>query len=78
MIVFIILWLILVVFAIVGTRKEAYYANWDFMDLANSCGGRKRKPSEDDFVPRFGGIPNQGEVWGIGNEGGCGCSKVFH
>lgn len=80
-IIFLMMWILLIASLFLGKEK---YENWDFMDLPNYCGGRKRRPSspmetEDGQVaPRFGGIPNQSQVWGIGEVGGCGCAKVFH
>ena len=77
--IFILVWILLMVWLFLV--KEGY-ENWDFMDLADYCGGRKRKPSSPmnnvEFAPKFGGVPNQSQVWGIGDAGGCGCAKVFH
>jgi hypothetical protein len=77
--IFILVWILLMVWLFLV--KEGY-ENWDFMDLADYCGGRKRKPSQPmnnvEFAPKFGGVPNQSQVWGIGDAGGCGCAKVFH
>ena len=77
--IFILVWILLMVWLFLV--KEGY-ENWDFMDLADYCGGRKRKPSPPmnnvEFAPKFGGVPNQSQVWGIGDTGGCGCAKVFH
>lgn len=47
---------------------------WDFMDLPVMC-SRKRVVAEDDTVPRFGGTPNQGQVWDLN---GMNCPKIFH
>jgi len=78
--IFILVWILLIVWLFL-VRKEGY-ENWDFMDLADYCGGRKRKPSSPmnnvEFAPKFGGVPNQSQIWGIGDAGGCGCAKVFH
>ena len=68
---------------ILGRRTIEDYVNWDFMDLPNWCAQKRRCPScsdkdSEDMIPRFGGIPNQSQVWGLGESGGCGCSKFFH
>ena len=42
--------------------KEDYAGNWDFMDLAGMCYGRKKRITVDN-TPHFGGIPNSSQVW---------------
>ena len=48
--------------------------SWDFMDLPSMC-SKKRIMTEDDTFPRFGGIPNQSQVWDLN---GMGCPKIYH
>jgi len=48
--------------------------SWDFMDLPDMC-SRKRVRVEDDTFPRFGGIPNQSQVWDLN---GMDCPKIYH
>ena len=55
-----------------NSRSKEGYENWDFMDLPNYC--PKVKTIVD--VPRFGGVPNQSQVWNI--DGRCDCGKFFH
>lgn len=43
--------------------RETYAGNWDFMDLPDMCGKKRRLTTED--VPHFGGEPNASEVWNI-------------
>ena len=51
--------------------KKENYQNWDFMDLPDYC--PKVKTIVD--VPRFGGVPNQSQVWDI--DGRCNCGKFM-
>ena len=78
--------LMVLMIIMVGKRTMEGYVNWDFMDLPNWCAqqrrcsscGKEEEDAEEDMIPRFGGIPNQSQVWGLGQSGGCGCSKFFH
>lgn len=59
------------------------YENWDFDRLPSAClerHGRRRRlmEEEEDMIPRFGGVPNQSQVWSLGSSGGCGCAKYLH
>lgn len=56
-----IVFLSLFLFSCLSRRKENY-KNWDFMDLPDYC--PKVKTIVD--VPRFGGVPNQSQVWNLG------------
>jgi hypothetical protein len=58
----------------VSVMAREAYGNWDFMDLPGCCATR-RVEEEDDTIPRFGGTPNQSQVWSLN---GCGCGKFFH
>lgn len=62
--------LVLVLVLLLGSKEN--YENWDFMDLPNYC--PKVKTIVD--VPRFGGVPNQSQVWNV--DGRCDCGKFFH
>lgn len=63
--------IVMIIISMMGIREG--YSNWDFDDFSGLC-GKKKKMSEDN-IPRFGGIPNQSQVWSLNS---CGCSKIFH
>lgn len=55
--------IIFIIIVMQCNNKEQYAGNWDFMDLADMC-GKKRRLSDED-IPHFGGQPNASEVWTI-------------
>lgn len=69
---FLVAWIV----AVSLVAKEAY-TNWDFMDLPGCCSTRRLAGNEEkeEQIPRFGGTPNQSQVWSLN---GCGCGKFFH
>lgn len=62
---------VLIGFYLLIWGKKENYQNWDFMDLPDYC--PKVKTIVD--VPRFGGVPNQSQVWDI--DGRCNCGKFM-